>query len=417
MRAFVVIPDGYVAQGKLAQALVYGAEILAIKGNFDKALDIVRELSEKYPITLVNSVNPYRLQGQKTAAFEIIENLGNAPDWLCIPMGNAGNITAYWKGFKEYKKAKKSRILPKMLGFQAEGSAPLVLNKKIDILVSTTVIEVGIDFPNANLIIIENANKFGLAQLHQLRGRVGRSGVQAHAWLFYPSNEKLNDASRQRLKAIQEFTDLGSGYQLAMRDMEIRGVGNLIGIEQSGQMEAIGFDLYMELLQETIAEIQGQDIPSVEDTQIDLPLTAFIPGDWITDPDEKINAYRLATQCETNEALIKFASNLVDRYGTLPKAVESLIEVMKLKLIARKCGFSRIKLTKPNLELETMMDEPAFKLLRRGLGNHLHGRFIYKKGDRFSTVIIRGLGVIDIDKLIDQLTEWLEIMYSEINTQ
>ncbi len=131
MRAFVVIPDGYVAQGKLAQALVYGAEILAIKGNFDKALDIVRELSNKYPITLVNSVNPYRLQGQKTAAFEIIENLGNAPDWLCIPMGNAGNITAYWMGFEEYFYANKSKQLPRMMGFQASGSAPLVEGKSI----------------------------------------------------------------------------------------------------------------------------------------------------------------------------------------------------------------------------------------------------------------------------------------------
>ncbi len=132
MKAFVIIPDGYVAQGKLAQALVYGAEILAIKGNFDKALDIVRELSEKYPITLVNSVNPFRLQGQKTAAFEIIENLGNAPDWLCIPMGNAGNISAYWMGFQEYFSAHKSKQLPKMMGFQASGSAPLVLGKTIE---------------------------------------------------------------------------------------------------------------------------------------------------------------------------------------------------------------------------------------------------------------------------------------------
>ena len=131
MRAFVVIPEGYVAQGKLAQALVYGAEVIAIKGNFDKALDIVRELSEKYPITLVNSVNPYRLQGQKTAAFEIIENLGNAPDWLCIPMGNAGNISAYWMGFEEYFKAKKSKKLPRMMGFQASGSAPLVEGKTV----------------------------------------------------------------------------------------------------------------------------------------------------------------------------------------------------------------------------------------------------------------------------------------------
>ena len=132
MRAFVIIPDGYVAQGKLAQALVYGAEVLAIKGNFDKALDIVRELSDKYPITLVNSVNPYRLQGQKTAAFEIIENLGNAPDWLCIPVGNAGNISAYWMGFQEYFHANKSKQLPRMMGFQASGSAPLVEGKNID---------------------------------------------------------------------------------------------------------------------------------------------------------------------------------------------------------------------------------------------------------------------------------------------
>ena len=132
MKAFVLIPDGYVAQGKLAQALVYGAEVIAIKGNFDKALDIVREISDNYPITLVNSVNPYRLQGQKTAAFEIIENLNNAPDFICIPMGNAGNISAYWMGFEEYFIHKKSSKLPKMMGFQASGSAPLVFNKIIE---------------------------------------------------------------------------------------------------------------------------------------------------------------------------------------------------------------------------------------------------------------------------------------------
>ncbi len=286
-----------------------------------------------------------------------------------------------------------------------------------DILLCTTIVESGLDIPRVNTILIEDSHKFGLSQLYQLRGRVGRSGVQAHAWLFYPNNAKLNDTSRQRLKAIKEFSDLGSGYQLAMRDMEIRGVGNILGIEQSGQMETIGFDLYMELLQEAIAEIQGQDIPSVDDTQIDLPVTAFIPGDWITDPDEKINAYRLATQCENNEALVKFASNLVDRYGTLPKAVESLIEVMKLKIIAKKCGFSRIKLSKPNVELETLMDEPAFKLLREGLAQHLHGRFIYKKGDRYSTVTIRGLGILDNDKLLDQLTEWLKLMNSQLNAK
>ncbi|MCP9850317.1 threonine synthase [Cyanobium sp. Morenito 9A2] len=132
MRAFVLIPDGYVAQGKLAQALLYGAEVLAVRGNFDQALTIVREVAERYPVTLVNSLNPYRLQGQKTAAFEVVDALGDAPDWLCIPMGNAGNISAYWMGFQEYRQAGLSRKLPRMMGFQASGSAPLVLGHTVE---------------------------------------------------------------------------------------------------------------------------------------------------------------------------------------------------------------------------------------------------------------------------------------------
>ena len=128
LKSYVLIPEGFVAQGKLAQALMYGSEIISIRGNFDKALEIVRELSSEYPIELVNSVNPYRIQGQKTAAFEIVDDLGISPDWLCIPMGNAGNITAYWLGFQEYSMIKRKLKLPLMMGFQAKGSAPLVNN-------------------------------------------------------------------------------------------------------------------------------------------------------------------------------------------------------------------------------------------------------------------------------------------------
>lgn len=131
MRAFVLIPDGYVALGKLAQALLYGAEVLAIHGNFDRALEIVREMSESYPVTLVNSLNPYRLEGQKTAAFEVVDVLGDAPDWLCIPVGNAGNISAYWMGFCQYHQEERCTKLPRMLGFQAAGSAPLVAGQVI----------------------------------------------------------------------------------------------------------------------------------------------------------------------------------------------------------------------------------------------------------------------------------------------
>lgn len=126
MRAFVIIPDGYVALGKLAQALLYGAEVIAIEGNFDDALTVVKQMAENYPVTLVNSVNPYRLEGQKTAAFEVVDVLGNAPDWLCIPVGNAGNISAYWMGFCQYHSLGKTSKLPKMMGFQAAGAAPFI---------------------------------------------------------------------------------------------------------------------------------------------------------------------------------------------------------------------------------------------------------------------------------------------------
>jgi threonine synthase len=129
---YVIIPEGYVAMGKLAQALVYGAEVISIQGNFDRALEMVRLMSEHYPITLVNSVNPYRLEGQKTAAFEVVDALGDAPDWLCIPVGNAGNISAYWKGFKQYLQENKCTQLPQMMGFQAAGAAPLVVGHRVE---------------------------------------------------------------------------------------------------------------------------------------------------------------------------------------------------------------------------------------------------------------------------------------------
>lgn len=131
MKTYVLIPDGYIALGKLSQAMMYGAEIIAIQGNFDKALEMVREISDKYPITLVNSVNPYRIEGQKTAAFEICNSLNDAPDYHFIPVGNAGNITAYWKGYKEFHNLGKIAKLPKMMGFEAEGAAAIVRGERI----------------------------------------------------------------------------------------------------------------------------------------------------------------------------------------------------------------------------------------------------------------------------------------------
>ncbi|MEG4814859.1 transcription-repair coupling factor [Microcoleus sp. K5-D4] len=275
---------------------------------------------------------------------------------------------------------------------------------EFDILVCTTIIESGLDIPRVNTILIEDAQKFGLGQLYQLRGRVGRAGIQAHAWLFYPKQNKLSDPARQRLRAIQEFAQLGSGYQLAVRDMEIRGSGDVLGTEQSGQMEAIGFDLYAEMLEEAIREIKGQEIPKVEDAQIDLTLTAFIPADYIADLDQKMSAYRSVASANTPEELQQIQADWCDRYGPIPLPAQQLIRVVELKQIAKKIGFSRIKPeNKQNIVLETAMEEPAWNLLKANLPEHLRSRFVYSKGK----VTIRGMAVLTAQKQLDNLIDWL----------
>ena len=285
-----------------------------------------------------------------------------------------------------------------MLGFN---------NGDADLLVCTTIIESGLDIPRVNTIIVEDAQKFGLSQLYQLRGRVGRSGIQAHAWLLYPSKGELTETARRRLRALQEFSQLGSGYQLATRDMEIRGVGNLLGAEQSGQMMAIGFELYMEMLQEAIKEIQGQEIPQVDETQVDLQLTAFIPSDYISDLQQKMDAYRIIAVANSKEKLDQIVADWTDRYGPIPSPVKQLLQVIELKQIAKSLGFSRIKIEgKQNIILETPMEEPAWKLLQEKLPNHLQSRFVYSP----KKVTVRGLGILKPQKQLESLIEWLSKM-------
>jgi transcription-repair coupling factor (superfamily II helicase) len=280
-------------------------------------------------------------------------------------------------------------------------------NGEAEVLVCTTIIESGLDIPRVNTILIEDAHRFGLSQLYQLRGRVGRAGIQAHAWLFYPKQRALSDAARQRLRAIQEFTQLGSGYQLAMRDMEIRGVGNLLGAEQSGQMDVIGFDLYMEMLEEAIREIRGQEIPKVDDTQIDLNLTAFIPTDYITDLDQKMSAYRAVATAKSKEELSHIAAEWNDRYGAVPTPATQLLRVMELKQLAKSLGFSRIKPeNKQHVVLETPMEEPAWNLLAGNLTESVRSRYVYSPGK----VTVRGLGVLKADQQLQNLIDAFEKM-------
>ena len=288
-------------------------------------------------------------------------------------------------------------------------------NGDAELMICTTIIESGLDIPKVNTIIIEDAHKFGLSQLYQLRGRVGRSGIQAHAWLFYPDINKINESAKHRLKAIKDFSELGSGYQLAMKDMEIRGVGSILGESQSGQVNNIGYDLYMEMLHEAISDINGHEIPEVSDTQIDLPINAFIPSTWIINKEEKLEAYKNVTACINFKELTDLATDWTSRYGLIPKPVETLMLIMKIKLLAKQCGFNKIQLKKPNILIFTKMKANAFKKIKEALPISIQNKFIYQGEKEMSKIIIRGLGVTDVQNQIENLTKWFEIMANSID--
>ena len=217
------------------------------------------------------------------------------------------------------------------------------LDRNYDVLVCTSIIESGLDIPNVNTILIDQADRFGLSQLYQIRGRVGRSAVRAYAYLFYHPGEVMTDQALERLKAIQEFTVLGSGYKLAMRDLEIRGAGNLLGAEQSGHIMEVGFDLYCELLEEVVREIKGVKEVSPREVVIDLKVDAFIPEDYVTDERQRIAIYRRMNLLGSREEVNGLKDELKDRFGNPPPRIKKLFDLLYLKAKARKSGVKSIK--------------------------------------------------------------------------
>ncbi len=223
------------------------------------------------------------------------------------------------------------------------------INREFDILVSTTIIESGIDLPNVNTIIINHAHHFGLSQLFQMRGRVGRSGTQAFCLLVAPPELKFTDEAKKRLYSMQKFTELGSGYQLAMRDLEIRGAGNILGTEQSGHITAVGFDTYCRLLREAVQELQNRrEIPPLEPI-IEITEDAYLPELYITDGLQRITLYQKISRCETREGLDEIKEELKDRYGEIPVEAIHLLDSMKLKLFAQFLGFEKLEIKNQNL--------------------------------------------------------------------
>jgi transcription-repair coupling factor (superfamily II helicase) len=216
---------------------------------------------------------------------------------------------------------------------------------EIDVLVSTTIIETGMDIPNVNTIIIHDSDRMGLSQLYQLRGRVGRSNRTAYAFLMYRRDRMLKETAEKRLHAIREYTELGSGVRIAMRDLEIRGAGNLLGAEQSGHMEAVGYDLYCKMLSEAVSEEKGGEPEESFETGVDLVLDAFIPDSYIPDESQKLDIYRRISAIGDEEDAENMTDELLDRYGDLPASVTSLISVAKLRSAAHSAYITEIKET------------------------------------------------------------------------
>ncbi len=231
-------------------------------------------------------------------------------------------------------------------GQMAEHSLEQVIEdfweKRADVLVCSTIVETGLDISNANTLIVDRSERLGLSQLHQLRGRVGRGRERAYAYFFYPRDKPLTEEAYQRLATIAQFTDLGAGMQVAMKDLEIRGAGNLLGAEQSGRIADVGFDLYVRMVGEAVEEFKGEAPSEEPEVRIDLPVDAHLPHDYVPSERLRLETYRRLSEAESEAAVDAIRDELDDRYGPLPEPVENLLEVARFRVLARRVGLHEV---------------------------------------------------------------------------
>ena len=230
------------------------------------------------------------------------------------------------------------------------------INGEIDVLVSTTIIETGLDIPNVNTIIIDNADKFGLSQLYQLRGRVGRSARRAYAFLLYTKDKVITEIANKRLSAIRDLTELGSGYRLAMKDLEIRGAGNLLGKTQHGHMEAVGFDMYTGMLNEEVAKLKGIEIPKYFETEIDLDIDAFLPDGYINRESQKLEFYKRIAAITGQDDMDDIAKELKDRFGDIPEPAQNLLKIALIKSRAHENDIVKVKGTRRGTDMDMRLE-------------------------------------------------------------
>jgi transcription-repair coupling factor (superfamily II helicase) len=222
---------------------------------------------------------------------------------------------------------------------------------KADILVSTTIVESGLDIPRANTMFVARADAFGLSQLYQLRGRIGRSKERAYCYLLVPAPDKLTDEARRRLEALQRFTELGAGFHIASQDLEIRGGGELLGAKQSGSIAAVGFETYVRLLDEAVAEVKGEPIHSLVDPELTVDHPGFIPDDYVPDPGQRLDLYKRLSSAEDDDEIKAVLDEIADRYGPLPGDVIVLADLMGVKAIARRLAATSLEITRARVAL------------------------------------------------------------------
>ena len=255
-------------------------------------------------------------------------------------------------------------------------------NGEYDVLVCTTIIEAGLDIPNVNTIIIVDADKMGLSQLYQLRGRVGRSNRLAYSYFTYQKDKVLSEVAEKRLQAIKEFTEFGSGFKIAMRDLEIRGTGNLLGKEQHGHMEAIGYDLFIKLLEETLQELKGETTMKRVDTSIELQINAYIPETYISDENQKIEMYKKIASISNQQDLFDIEEEIEDRFGDIPTMVRNLLSIAYVKQQAQMCGISNISQRNNNIAIKFKTDKFVKPQMAIQIASDYKGRILFTASEQ-----------------------------------
>ncbi len=290
------------------------------------------------------------------------------------------------------------------------------INGEFDVLVCTTIIESGLDMPNVNTIVVEDADRMGLSQLYQIRGRVGRSNRLAYAYITYRKDKSLSEIAEKRLQAIKEFTEFGSGFRIAMRDLEIRGAGNLLGPEQHGHMETVGYEMYCKLLEEAVQEISGDTVRTTEEEMsIDLNVSAYIDDEYISSEELKIDMYKKIANIQNENDVIDIKDELIDRYGDIPEEVESLMDIAYIKTLARKCRFSGISQKEEIIILQLSKTANALPMYLGKLMDKYPRRIMFNAGSTpyitFRLNNLAGRDILTNIKIL--LQDIIKLQYSE----